>query len=111
MKPYQARKVCGMCGNFNGNQQDDLSMRNGSLARNVDALGKSWRVPNVAGEANCKDECTGECQESTLNNAGTPVLPLVMAAPRAKAPACRPAPAMKATCAAETSAFPKPSSA
>ncbi|XP_028820510.1 alpha-tectorin-like [Denticeps clupeoides] len=59
-------RVCGMCGNFNGNQQDDLSMRNGSLARNVDALGKSWRVPNVAGEANCKDECTGECQECSF---------------------------------------------
>eukprot|EP00063_Salmo_salar_P022787 XP_013997622.1 PREDICTED: IgGFc-binding protein-like [Salmo salar] len=57
-----AGKVCGMCGNFNGKQDDDLTTPSGSLASNVVALGKSWRVSDKGGDAYCGDECTGQCE-------------------------------------------------
>ncbi|XP_030044013.1 zonadhesin [Microcaecilia unicolor] len=37
-------KVCGMCGNFNGNITDELLMPNGHLARNVTEFGNSWKA-------------------------------------------------------------------
>lgn len=55
-------KVCGMCGNFNGNKEDDMMTPSGSMASNAVALGKSWRVPDVPGDAQCQDECSGQCE-------------------------------------------------
>ncbi|KAL0962571.1 hypothetical protein UPYG_G00341890 [Umbra pygmaea] len=57
-----AGKLCGMCGNFNSKQDDDLTTPSGSLARNVVALGMSWRVPDEAGDAYCRDQCNGQCE-------------------------------------------------
>nr|XP_033779282.1 zonadhesin-like [Geotrypetes seraphini] len=37
-------KVCGMCGNFNGNITDELLMPNGHLAQNVTEFGNSWKA-------------------------------------------------------------------
>ncbi|XP_077341251.1 IgGFc-binding protein-like [Lithobates pipiens] len=37
-------QTCGMCGNFNGMQQDDYLMPNGQLAQNTNQLGDSWKV-------------------------------------------------------------------
>ncbi|XP_076863833.1 IgGFc-binding protein-like [Brachyhypopomus gauderio] len=54
-------KTCGMCGNFNGKKDDDLTTPSGSLAGSIAALGKSWRVPGLPGEAYCTDDCTGHC--------------------------------------------------
>ncbi|XP_035385371.1 IgGFc-binding protein-like [Electrophorus electricus] len=54
-------KMCGMCGNFNGKKDDDLTTPSGSLATSIPALGKSWRVPGLPGEAYCTDDCTGQC--------------------------------------------------
>ncbi|XP_039662365.1 IgGFc-binding protein-like isoform X2 [Perca fluviatilis] len=50
-------KVCGLCGNFNGNQKDDFQMPNRQLTNNVNVFGKSWRItiPNVV----CEDGCEG----------------------------------------------------
>uniref|UniRef100_A0A3Q3INE2 VWFD domain-containing protein n=1 Tax=Monopterus albus TaxID=43700 RepID=A0A3Q3INE2_MONAL len=50
-------KVCGLCGNFNGNQKDDFQMPDRRLANNANAFGKSWKVtiPNVV----CNDGCEG----------------------------------------------------
>ncbi|XP_032374142.1 IgGFc-binding protein isoform X1 [Etheostoma spectabile] len=50
-------KVCGLCGNFNGDQKDDFQMPNRQLSNNVNVFGKSWRVtiPNVV----CEDGCEG----------------------------------------------------
>ncbi|KAL6461279.1 hypothetical protein MHYP_G00312450 [Metynnis hypsauchen] len=55
-------RMCGMCGNFNGKKNDDLTTPTGSFAGNIPALGKSWRVPGLAGNAYCTDDCTGQCQ-------------------------------------------------
>ena len=54
-------KTCGLCGNFNGRDDDDLALPNGSPAASVSVLGKSWRVSGVAADATCRDECDGEC--------------------------------------------------
>lgn len=55
-------KVCGMCGNFNDNKDDDMVTPSGSKASNVAAFGKSWRVPGVPEDAQCQDECYGQCE-------------------------------------------------
>eukprot|EP00062_Callorhinchus_milii_P025552 gi/632986659/ref/XP_007910360.1/ PREDICTED: zonadhesin-like [Callorhinchus milii] len=36
-------KVCGMCGNFNGQSTDELLMPNGVIAHNVTEFGNSWK--------------------------------------------------------------------
>lgn len=46
-------KTCGFCGNFNGDQADDFTMRNGMLNTNANAFGESWRVRGSSCE---KDE-------------------------------------------------------
>ncbi|KAI1901486.1 hypothetical protein AGOR_G00034930 [Albula goreensis] len=56
-----AGKVCGLCGNFNGKKDDDMTTPMGSKASNVVALGKSWRVHSAEGDSHCRDECTGKC--------------------------------------------------
>ncbi|XP_018540526.2 IgGFc-binding protein [Lates calcarifer] len=55
-------KVCGMCGNFNRKKDDDMVTPTGSLASSAVALGKSWRVPDLPEDAQCRDECEGQCQ-------------------------------------------------
>ncbi|KAM3858157.1 IgGFc-binding protein-like [Diretmus argenteus] len=58
-------RMCGLCGNFNNNEEDDLTTPTGSLVSNAEALGKSWRVPGVADDAYCRDECAGVCENCT----------------------------------------------
>ncbi|CAI9601661.1 unnamed protein product [Staurois parvus] len=41
-----ANKVCGICGNFNGNQTDDFLSPGGELEPDSNSLGNSWRVDN-----------------------------------------------------------------
>ncbi|KAK3508212.1 hypothetical protein QTP70_017690, partial [Hemibagrus guttatus] len=55
-------RVCGMCGNFNGKKEDDLTTPSGSVASNIPQLGKSWRVPGLPGDAYCIDDCVGQCE-------------------------------------------------
>lgn len=51
-------KVCGLCGNFNGNKKDDFRNKGGAVVRNVNTFGASWKVqiPGVA----CNNGCTGK---------------------------------------------------
>ncbi|XP_051063597.1 IgGFc-binding protein [Phodopus roborovskii] len=42
--PFHGR-ICGLCGNFNGNQRDDFVLPNGAIAPNVEAFGAAWRAP------------------------------------------------------------------
>lgn len=52
--------VCGLCGNYNGKAQDDLTMRNGQTASDGAKLGESWQVALVPG---CSSVCQGAwCQ-------------------------------------------------
>ncbi|KAI4876219.1 hypothetical protein NFI96_017952, partial [Prochilodus magdalenae] len=55
-------RMGGMCGNFTGTQDVHLTTSSGSLAGNISALGKSWRVPGSPEDAFCSDGCVGQCQ-------------------------------------------------
>lgn len=48
--------VCGLCGNYNGRAQDDLTMRDGQAASDGVKLGESWQVAVVPG---CSSVCQG----------------------------------------------------
>lgn len=53
-------KVCGLCGNFNGDKNDDFQMSNHQVTNNVNMFGTSWKVtiPNVVCENGCEgDKC------------------------------------------------------
>ncbi|KAG8540508.1 hypothetical protein GDO81_019163, partial [Engystomops pustulosus] len=41
-----ADKVCGLCGNFNGNKTDDFLNPDGELEPDSNSLGNSWQVDN-----------------------------------------------------------------
>lgn len=55
-------RMCGMCGNFNGKNKDDLTTPTGSVAGSIPQLGKSWKVPGLPGDAYCSDDCMGQCE-------------------------------------------------
>lgn len=55
-------RMSGLCGNFNGNKEDDLTTPSGSVAGSIPEMGRSWIVPGLPGEAFCRDECPGQCQ-------------------------------------------------
>uniref|UniRef100_A0A8C8S5Q3 IgGFc-binding protein n=1 Tax=Pelusios castaneus TaxID=367368 RepID=A0A8C8S5Q3_9SAUR len=44
-----AGAVCGLCGNFNSDREDDLLMRDGKLAPNPSSFGQSWKVGELPG--------------------------------------------------------------
>lgn len=39
-------KVCGICGNYNGNKTDDFLNPDGGMETNSASLGNSWQVYN-----------------------------------------------------------------
>uniref|UniRef100_A0A3B4ADD7 VWFD domain-containing protein n=1 Tax=Periophthalmus magnuspinnatus TaxID=409849 RepID=A0A3B4ADD7_9GOBI len=55
-------KVCGLCGNFNGNPKDDFQLPNKQVTDNVNSFGLSWKVtiPNVV--------CSNGCEGNTCPN-------------------------------------------
>lgn len=54
-------RMCGLCGNFNANDKDDLISPAGTLVGSVADLGKSWRVPGVDAGTHCQDGCSARC--------------------------------------------------
>ncbi|XP_075763605.1 IgGFc-binding protein-like isoform X2 [Pelodiscus sinensis] len=48
--------MCGLCGNFNGDSEDEAMLSNGTRASSFQAWVGSWRV-----EDSCWDSCGGEC--------------------------------------------------
>nr|XP_012630060.1 IgGFc-binding protein isoform X2 [Microcebus murinus] len=42
--PFRGR-LCGLCGNFNGNWSDDFVLPGGTAAPSVDTFGAAWRAP------------------------------------------------------------------
>ncbi|CAH7375907.1 Fcgbp [Phodopus roborovskii] len=52
--PFRGR-ICGLCGNFNGNWSDDFVLPNGAVAPSVEAFGASWRAPDSS--PGCGEGC------------------------------------------------------
>nr|XP_032802532.1 zonadhesin-like [Petromyzon marinus] len=56
-----AGQLCGLCGNFNGDIDDDLLMPNGSLAASETKLGNSWISDNSSADCDVDFEPPGPC--------------------------------------------------
>uniref|UniRef100_A0A672M6D1 Si:dkey-239b22.1 n=1 Tax=Sinocyclocheilus grahami TaxID=75366 RepID=A0A672M6D1_SINGR len=50
--------TCGICGNFNGQSNDDFMTPSGALVRSADQFGASWKVED---ELPCNDGCGNHC--------------------------------------------------
>uniref|UniRef100_H3AZ76 VWFD domain-containing protein n=1 Tax=Latimeria chalumnae TaxID=7897 RepID=H3AZ76_LATCH len=59
-----AGAVCGLCGNFNGDPKDDLTMKDGQLASKPTAFGQSWKTMEIPG---CVHGCKGKCPDCNAN--------------------------------------------
>uniref|UniRef100_UPI00398E4BCD alpha-tectorin-like n=1 Tax=Pristiophorus japonicus TaxID=55135 RepID=UPI00398E4BCD len=55
--------TCGLCGNMNGDQQDEFRMPDGSPAGSEEDFGRSWKVAD--NDSVCRDRCGSECQVCT----------------------------------------------
>uniref|UniRef100_A0A671TZP4 VWFD domain-containing protein n=1 Tax=Sparus aurata TaxID=8175 RepID=A0A671TZP4_SPAAU len=53
-------QTCGLCGNFNGNQNDDFQTPSGMTVSTPDEFGTSWKV---AGNYTCSDGCGSSCPQ------------------------------------------------
>ncbi|XP_075763600.1 IgGFc-binding protein-like [Pelodiscus sinensis] len=55
---YQGH-VCGLCGNFNGDKNDDFLLPSGKSTQNADEFGAAWKVPveGVTCSHGCGDRC------------------------------------------------------
>ncbi|NXF63560.1 ZAN protein, partial [Ciccaba nigrolineata] len=60
-------KVHGMCGNFNDNREDDLSLRNGTLV-SVTQFGNSWKVEKDSDEGCLSDLREDDVPPCTAEN-------------------------------------------
>ncbi|XP_053460288.1 IgGFc-binding protein isoform X1 [Nycticebus coucang] len=52
--PFRGR-LCGLCGNFNGNWNDDFVLPSGTAAPSVEAFGAAWRAPSSS--QGCGEGC------------------------------------------------------
>lgn len=59
-------KLCGLCGNFNGNQKDDFRNSRGVIVKDVNSFGASWKV-NIPGAV-----CINGCEGKTCPNCKAP---------------------------------------
>ncbi|GLD74527.1 IgGFc-binding protein-like protein [Lates japonicus] len=55
-------KTCGLCGNFNGNPNDEFQTPSGTIVTSPDAFGTAWKVP---GNYTCSDGCGSSCPQCT----------------------------------------------
>ncbi|NXX13323.1 FCGBP protein, partial [Podargus strigoides] len=56
--------LCGLCGNYNGQQDDDFLLPSGQQATNAVAFGSAWKMP----DGSCSDECPQDiCPVCTEN--------------------------------------------
>ncbi|XP_048356226.1 IgGFc-binding protein-like [Sphaerodactylus townsendi] len=55
---YQGQ-MCGLAGNFNGDQSDDFMLPDGRVAESMVEFGASWKVPVDA--VRCSDDCGEKC--------------------------------------------------
>ncbi|XP_077193122.1 IgGFc-binding protein-like isoform X2 [Paroedura picta] len=54
-------QLCGLCGNYNGDPNDDFVMSSGGLTTDSVQFGKSWTVENENGQ--CSHGCQGKCKQ------------------------------------------------
>ncbi|XP_053122699.1 IgGFc-binding protein-like [Hemicordylus capensis] len=62
-----SESLCGLCGDYNGDPDNDFTMPDGSLAPSPVEFGRSWKVKD--GHEFCWDDCNGECQSYTPEKA------------------------------------------
>lgn len=83
-------KVCGLCGNFNGNPKDDFQMPNNQLTNNVNDFGKSWKVtiPNVVCSNGCEGNNCPKCDSAHKAEFSKPTYCGIVTAPKGPFAAC-----------------------
>ncbi|XP_053087183.1 alpha-tectorin isoform X3 [Pangasianodon hypophthalmus] len=58
--------TCGLCGDFNGNSNDDFRMRSGTLTSSASEFGADWEVGNdTTCNHGCGDSCSA-CQDPSI---------------------------------------------
>ncbi|XP_053112188.1 mucin-19 [Hemicordylus capensis] len=73
MEPNLNRQICGLCGNKNGNLQDEFTTRQGTLAAGPVEFGNSWKISPACSDtvaesfpcdanAYCKDLALRKCE-------------------------------------------------
>ncbi|KAK2880802.1 hypothetical protein Q8A67_018070 [Cirrhinus molitorella] len=65
-------KVCGLCGNFNGDPNDDFTTPSNTQAPSATTFGQSWRVHNLTLDEGCRDDggghgCDAQAQRQWLS--------------------------------------------
>ncbi|KAJ7304151.1 hypothetical protein JRQ81_011680, partial [Phrynocephalus forsythii] len=63
---YQGQ-MQGLCGNYNGREEDEFLLPDGNLASDVKTFGAAWKVPVPGADDSCSDGCSGSncpvCEE------------------------------------------------
>uniref|UniRef100_A0A5F8HJ71 Mucin 5B, oligomeric mucus/gel-forming n=1 Tax=Monodelphis domestica TaxID=13616 RepID=A0A5F8HJ71_MONDO len=59
LQPRHKGKVCGLCGNYDGNSVNDFTTRSLSVVGDVQEFGNSWKIsPSCPDAASPRDPCT-----------------------------------------------------
>uniref|UniRef100_H2LLR8 VWFD domain-containing protein n=1 Tax=Oryzias latipes TaxID=8090 RepID=H2LLR8_ORYLA len=69
--------MCGLCGNFNDNPNDDFHTPDGAAVTTPDAFGAAWKVP---GNYTCSDGCGSSCPRCTNDQAARVQCEVIQAA-------------------------------
>lgn len=52
--------LCGLCGNFNGQSDDDMTQKNRAVASSPGNFGRSWKLRDIPG---CEEVETEDCKD------------------------------------------------
>nr|XP_023659456.1 IgGFc-binding protein-like isoform X1 [Paramormyrops kingsleyae] len=83
-------KTCGLCGNFNGNKNDDLHLPNGTFTKNINDFGLAWKVaiPDVVCDDGCSGNTCPDCAPALKTIYGAPGYCGILTAPDGPFTAC-----------------------